>query len=744
MTEIDRTTDATNVSRRGFLAGSAGLSFAFAVPGFIGGMSESLAAATDAAQKTIGGWVTIATDGGITIAAPAAEMGQGIFTALPMILAEELDADWSKVKAEFPPPNAAVFGNPKFGNTLYTVASWSVDGYWDKMRMAGAQARRVLMQAAADKWGVPLGEVKTEPSMVVHPASGRRMSYGEIAAFAQVPAEMPQLTAADLKKPSEYRIIGKSTPRLDIPAKTNGSAQYALDVQVPDMVYATLLRSPVEGAAPQTIDESATLAVPGVLRTVKLKDAVAIVGTSVEAVFKGRDALKVTWNGGSAAGYDSTKASEEYAARARNLEVKGLPFVNKGDAEAALSTAATVVSGEYRSDYVYHAQMEPMNCTAKVDEAGDGAEIWFGTQAPTPTVTVAAAVLQTKPEKIRFHQHFLGGGYGRRAQVDMVPYTLLIAKEVKRPVKLIYTREQDVRAARMRPMTAHFLRAGFDDKGNLVAWKHRMVGESVIAYTAPARLEALKGLDPSILEGTNHRYEVDNKAVEYLRESRGAALASWRGVGAGYNKFVVESFIDELAAAQKTDPVAFRLKLLANNTRARKVIETAAEMANWGRPVAQGRALGFSFVEYTGTDTKIEGTLTAGIIEISLDRETGKIRAHRFWSAVDPGIVVNPDTILALTEGNVVFGLSQVLKERMTLAEGRVQQSNFADYPVLRMSEVPEIETRIVASDNRPTGIGEIALPLIAGAVGNAVFALTGKRLRHMPFTPERVKQALA
>lgn len=745
MTDIDHTMqNESALSRRGFLAGTAGITFAFAVPGFIGGMSESVAAATDAAQKAIGGWVKIATDGTITIAAPAAEMGQGVFTSLPMILAEELDADWSKVKAEFPAPNAAVYGNPKFGNIMYTVASRSVDGYWEKVRMAGAQARRVLMQAAADKWGVPLAELTTEPSLVVHAKTGRRMSYGEIAAFAQAPAEMPKLTEADLKKHSDFRIIGKSTQRLDIPGKTDGSAQYGMDVQVSGMVYATILRAPVEGASPDGVDDAATLRIPGVQKTVKLKDAVAIVGDTVEAVFKGRDALKVTWTGGATQGYDSNKASDEYAARARNLGDKGLSFVSHGDADVALSKAAKVITAEYRSDYTYHAQMEPMNITARVNEAGDEAEIWVGTQAPTPLVAVAAAVLQTKPEKIRFHQYFLGGGYGRRATVEMVPYVLLIAKNVKRPIKLIFTREQDVKAAKMRPMTAHFLQAGLDDKGNLVAWKHRLVAEAVTGYTAPARLEAVKGLDPLTLEGTNHRYEIDNRSVEYLREIRGTALAAWRGIGSGYNKFVIESFIDELAAAQKMDPVEFRLKLLAKNPRARKVIETTAAMANWGRRSAPGRALGFAFVEYAGTQTNFEGTVTAGIVEISLDRASGKIRAHRFWSTVDAGIVVNPDTVLAQTEGNVIYGLSHVLKERITLADGQVEQTNFSDYEVLRQSEVPEIHTKIIASTDRPSGIGEIALPLIGGTVGNAVFALTGKRLRHMPFTPARVKKALA
>lgn len=724
-----------SVSRREFVAASAGLTFAFALPGFMTALPESVAAATDAAQKTIGGWVTIGTDGTITIAAPAAEMGQGVFTGVPMIVAEELDADWSKVKPVFPEPNAALYGNPKLGNIMYTVASKSTAGYWDKARMAGAQARRVLMQAAADKWSVPLSELTTESSTVVHAKSGRRMSYGEIAGFAQVPAELPKLTEADLKKPADYRIIGTNKERLDVPLKVNGSAPYGMDAQVPGMVYATLLRSPAEGAAPKTIDDAATLRVPGVVKTVKLKDAVAIVGRTVESVFKGREALKVEWTGG-AVGYDSDKVIEDYATRASNVSEKGLFYRRVGDADAALAKAARVVTGAYRADFVYHAQMEPMNITAAVDEAGDGAEIWMGAQGPSVIIATAAAVLKTKPEKIRFHQQFLGGGFGRRATAEMVPYVLAIARDVKQPVKLIFTREQDVKAAKMRPMTAHYLRAGFDDKGNLVGWSHRLVGEAVTGYTAPARLEAAKGVDPLTLEGTDHPYEVGNKSIEYLRENGGIALAAWRGIGAGYNKFVVESFIDELAADQKMDPVAFRLKLLQKDARARKVIETAAEMANWGRKPDAGRAFGFAFAY-------VADTPAAGVIEISLDRGTGKIRAHRFWSAVDPGIVVNPNVVLAQTESNVIYGLSQMLKERMTLANGEVQQSNFSDYEVMRMSEIPEIETRIVRSEHRPTGIGEIALPLIGGAVSNAVFAMTGKRLRHMPFTPERVKSAL-
>jgi isoquinoline 1-oxidoreductase beta subunit len=641
------------------------------------------------------------------------------------------------VKAVFPPPNAAIYGNPKLGNIMHTVASKTTEGYWDKARIAGAQARRVLMQAAADKWAVPIAQLKTEAGAVVDIPSGRRMTYGEIAGFATVPAQLPAITEADLKKPSEYRILGTSVPRLDAPVKVTGKAPYGMDVQVQGMVYATMIRSPVEGAAPDKVDAGALLKIAGLLQTIRMADAVAVVGTSVEAVFKARDALKITWKGGAAEGFNSEKALDEYSARARKADEKGLEYKKEGDPDAAMAKAAKVISADYKADYVYHAQMEPMNCTARVNAAGDEAEIWMGSQSPTIVIGTAAATLKTQPQKIKFHQQFVGGGYGRRAQADIVPYTLLVAKEVKKPVKMIWTREQDVKSARMRPMTAHHVQAGLDAQGNIVAWKHRLVGDAVTGYVQPARLAAAKGLDPLTLEGSEHQYEIADKGVEYLQEKRGVALAAWRSIGAGYNKFVVEAFVDELAAAQKTDPVAYRLKLLSKDARARKVIEETARMANWGSKPADGRAFGFAFAYVVGTPT-------AGVIEISLDRNTGTIRAHNFWTAVDPGIIVNPDTVIAQTESNVIYGLSQILKERITLAGGAVEQSNFSDYEVLRMSEVPAIHTKIVHSDNRPTGIGEVALPLMGGVVANAMFALTGKRLRHMPFTPARVKAALA
>ncbi|MEX0591339.1 MAG: molybdopterin cofactor-binding domain-containing protein [Xanthobacteraceae bacterium] len=727
---------ALSLTRRDFVAGSAGLTFAFAFSGFMTGRPDAVAAATDAAMKTIGGWVTIGVDDSVTIAAPIAEMGQGVLTSLPMIVAEELDADWSKVKPIVPPQVPGLYGNPQLGGAVYVVASRTIDGFWDKARMHGAQARRVLMQAAADKWGVPIAQLRTEPNVVIDVPSGRRMAYGEIAQFATVPAELPKVDPAEFKKPAEYRIIGKSVARFDIPDKVDGGAKYGIDVHVPGMVYATLLRSPVEGGMPERVDASAMLRIPGVTQTIKLKDAVAIVGNSVEAVFKGREALTVTWKGGVTVGYDSEKALGEYAARARKLDEKGLSYRSAGEADSAIGKAAKVISAEYLTDYVHHAQMEPVNATVSVNEAGDAAEIWMGTQGQTIVAGAVAGFLKTKPQNIKVHQQFLGGGFGRRAYPDLAIYGAAISKAVKKPVKLIWPREQDVKACWMRPQTAHFLQAGLDDNGNLVAWRHRLVGEAVTGYAAPARLEQAKGLDPLTLEGAEHLYAVENLAVDYLREIRGTALAAWRAIGSGPNKFAIESFIDELARAQNIDPVEFRLKLLAKHPRGQKIIETVAKMANWGSKPAEGRALGFAYAD-------IWRTPVAGAAEISVDRNTGVIRVHRFWNAVNPGIVVNPDIVVQQSESNVVWGVSQALKERITFKDGAVEQSNFHDYEVLRMSEVPEIHTEVIVTNDRPTGIGEIVLPVVAPAVANAVYALTGKRLRHMPFTPVRVKEVL-
>jgi len=730
MGKIERNPKGT-LTRRGFLEGSAGLTFALSIPG---ALVMRRALAEDGAPAAIGAWVKISPDGAIVMAIPVAEMGQGSLTGLAMVFAEELDADWSRVSTTYPPVIPAIFGNPIFGGMMVTYGSGSIRGYWDKVRLQAAAVRNVLIQAAAEHWQVPVGELHTEPSLVVHAASGRSLSYGEIASFAQVPAAMPTIDKSALKKTADYRILGKNTPRFDIPAKTNGSAQYAIDVQIPDMVYATVLRSPVDLGTPEHIDDAAARAVPGVLKIVPLKNSVGVVAETIEAAFKGRNALNVTWSGVPTGSFNSADGMKDFLAHAAKPDDKGASYVGTGDADAAFAKAAKVMTAQYSSEYVYHAQMEPMNVTASVSPSGDAAEIWIGTQGVSINVNAAAAMLKTTPDKIKLNQFYLGGGYGRRSPADMLPEVLPLAKIMQRPVKLIWTREQDVKSGQMRPMTAHQIEAALDADGNIIGWRHRVVGESVIAYRLGDKvLENAKGVDGILMEGARHEYGIPNQSIAYLRENRGIPVAAWRGIGAGYNKFIIESFIDEIAAAQNKDPVAFRLGLLKDEPRAQAVIKAVADRSGWGKPVAEGRALGFCYA-------KVVETYAAAVGEISFDPKTGIVRAHKFWVALDPGIALNPDSVLAQTEGNVIFGLSQTLKEQVSISDGQVDQNNFYDYPVLRMSEMPEIDIQLMPTDNPAKGIGEVGLPLVAPCVGNALFKLTGKRFRALPMSPERIK----
>jgi isoquinoline 1-oxidoreductase beta subunit len=729
---------AAILSRRGFLGGGVGLTFALSIPGGLIERPRSALAAGEIAQsQSIGAWVTISPDGAIVMAIPAAEMGQGSLTGLAMIFAEELDADWSRVTTTYPPVIPSIFGNPVFGGLMVTFGSGSVRGYWDKIRLQAASVRRVLMQAAADRWRVPLAELHTEPSLVVHAASNRSMSYGEIASFAQVPPTMPTIDKADLKKTGDYRIVGKTTSRFDIPAKTTGTAQFAIDVQVPNMVYATVLRSPVEEAVAEHVDDGAALAVPGVLKVVQLGQSVGVVAESVEAAFAGRDKLKVIWSKAPADNYSSADGLKDFLARAGKLQDKGVSFFAVGDTEGAFAKATKVVSAQYTTEYVYHAQMEPMNVTATISPSGDSAEIWIGTQGPSINTGAAAAMLKTTTDKIKLNQLYLGGGYGRRWPADLLPEVLPLAQAMQRPVKLIWTREQDVKSAKMRPMTAHQIEAALDAAGKVVGWRHRVVAESIVAYVNGEKaLEAAKGLDIQVLKHATHEYGIANQSIVWLREKRGVGLCSWRGIGAGYHKFAIETFIDELAAAQKVEPVQFRLDLLKNEPRAQAVIRAVVEKSAWGKPMPDGHALGLAYASQ-------DGTYHAAVGEISLDRKTGIVRAHHFWVALDPGIAVNPDSIVAQVEGGVIFGLSGTLKEQVSISAGQVQQNNFYDYPVLRMSEMPEIDVQIIATDNPPQGIGEATLPLVAPCVGNALFKLTGKRFRALPLSPERIKKEL-
>jgi isoquinoline 1-oxidoreductase subunit beta len=724
-----------DIDRRDFVAAVAGFTLALTVfPDRLAFRGEALADAPLSPNV----WLTIATDGTISIVSPAAEMGQGTFTTLPAILADELDADWSKVEPIIPPEwNEKKYGNPQWAGIFNTTASLATRGYFTPMRLAGAQARRVLLEAAAQRWGVPVGELATEPSVVVHRASNRRMSYGEIAAFAKPPAELPKIEEKDLKSPADFRYIGRDLARVELPTKVTGAARYGIDVQVPGMVYAAVLQAPYEGGSPATIDEAAARAVPGVTDVVRLPAGVGVVGSSVEATQAAKSRLKVTWTDAPAARHDSERALEEFAAIARDKGRAGVEFAAVGDAEAAMAGAARIFRGEYRTRYTYHAQMEPMNATAMVAADGKSAEIWNGTQTPTGLLNEVARLLQTERSNIALHQHILGGGYGRRGgPQDVVLDAVRLAQAVGKPVKVIWSREDDVTTGKFRPMTAHHIEAGLDAGGKLVAWHHRVVAESVAGYRARLTGTAAPRVDAIVMKGsTLPQYPIPNKLAEHVIETRGARLSSVRGVGVFYNAFAVESFLDEIAKELGKDPIAFRLELAQGQPRVQDLLRAVAQMSDWQKP-RSGRGLGVAVMEK-------DDTFAAGVAEVSLDRASGKIKVHNIWAAIDAGIAVQPRNLAAQTEGSIVFGLGHVLREKITIKDGRVRESNYSDYQVPRMSDMPNIAVKVISTDNPPTGAGEDGLPLVAPGVGNAIAALTGVRLRELPFAPERVRGAL-
>ncbi len=606
--------------------------------------------------------------------------------------------------------------------------------------MAGAQARVVLLDNVARQWNVPRTELSTTPSVVLHAKSGRRISYGEIAKFATVPAEPPRVSEADLTKPSQFRLIGRADiGRLDVPLKVNGTAKYGIDVQVPGMVYAAILESPMEGAKPGNVDSSAAMKIKGVDKVVPMPFGVAVLGSSVEATRAGRNALKVTWDtsGAQAAAFDSETAKAEYSRHGRDPNAQAMEWVKKGEGAAALRKAERTMEAEYWSEHCYHAQMEPMNCVARVAADGMSAEIWTGTQAPGLAAFAASQVLKTTPDKIRVNQHYLGGGYGRRITPDVIAQAVALANVTKQTVKLMLTREDDFAAGRPRPMTHHIMKAGLDARGNIVGWHHRIVAENVDAVAVPPRFKASGGKDLIGWRGMEMpHYALPNVLADAVREVRGMRVHAWRGIGAGYNKFAVESFLDEVAHASGRDPLDLRLELTRGDPRANAVIRAAAEMSDFKRK-RSGRGMGIAFAEY-------HDTLSAGVAEVSVDRASGAIKVHNYWIAVDPGLVVQPENVHAQLESAVAYGLSAALIEELTIKGGAVQQANFNTYKVLRMSDMPEIHTKIVASDGPPTGMGEIGVPAVAPAIANAVFQLTGKRVRSLPMSPERVKTVLA
>ena len=602
------------------MTGAAGLTFAIA----LGDVAKAAVPAAAMSGKPLSPWVSIATDGTISIMSPATEMGQGSMTSLPLIFAEEMDADWSKVKVVPAPAIEKLYGNPGFGGMMYTAGSNAVTSYYKPLRTFGAQVRRVLIDNAAKHWNVPASELTTEPSMVVHAKSNRTMSYAEIAAFAELPATAPEIKPEELKKPSDFRLIGKDVLRVELPNKINGSATYSIDVQVPGMIYGAVLRSPVEGGTPDKVDDAKAKAIHGVIGVVRLPYGVGVLADTAWAAFAGKAALEqgITWHRtGVGWGFDSDKGIDAFTAQARDLKEPTKDWFKQGDAEAELAKAATVVEGEYRCDYAYHAQMEPLNAVASVSPAGDAVELWCGSQSQTMATDAPANALGIPRDKVTLHYTLMGGGFGRRGHRDeeFIIDAVLLSKEAKKPVKVMWTREDDVHNGRFRPITAHYMRAGLDASGKIVAWHQRIAGDRVTPYQDPVRYKAVGGKDFILMLGVELRsYDIANQYCGQIYRDSGVRTSSLRGIGFTANKFVTEAFLDEIATKRSIDPVQFRLELL-NTPRGRKVVERVAEMANWGKPRSPGRALG-PFDRMTSKPLEGKSGLNAGFLFLGKQR----------------------------------------------------------------------------------------------------------------------------
>ena len=705
------------MTRRDFLKCSgAGLTLAVVCSPL--GFRIAGATAATGADFRPNAWLTVHPDGAVTIVVAKSEMGQGVHTSLPMIVADELEADWKKVTIESAPARDE-YKDPLFGMQA-TGGSTSVKHMYEPLRKAGAAARVMLVEAAAKRWGVPPGECVAAVGVVTHAASGRTAGYGELCAEAAtlpVPADPP------LKKKGEFRLIGTPLARVDSAAKVSGTAIFGLDVRVPGMRYAVLARPPAYGAKVLSLDREAALKTAGVEGILPIDRGVAVWARTLEAAWKGREALAVRWDKGIEPMLSDRSLRETFAA---HLGKDGIVFRSEGDATAALAGAAKRIEARYFLPYLAHATMEPMNATASV--TSERCELWIPTQNQTGAQALAARISGLAADKIAVNTTLLGGGFGRRFETDFVEEALLIAKAAGKPVKVVWTREEDLQHDYYRPGNAAVLEGGLDGQGRLVAWRQRLAVPPIFERAFPGMVK--DGVDLAAIDGLRDlEYEIPNVAFEYVRVDTPVPVGFWRSVGHSHNGFTVECFIDELARAAGKDPLEFRLGLLQNRPRAARVIRLAAEKAGWGARLPGGRALGLAYCQ--SFDSRV-----AQVAEVSLRAETGEIAVHRVVCAVDCGAVVNPDTVRAQVMGACLMGLSAALKEAVVFADGSSRSANFGDYRLLRAGEAPAVEVHLVDSDEKPGGIGEPGVPPVAPAVANALFAITGIRLRELPLRP--------
>ncbi len=667
-------------------------------------------------------FLKIDTNGSVFVTSKHLEMGQGVYTGLATIIADELDADWSKVTVEGAGADDKKYGNSKIGGMQGTGGSTAIANSWTQHRTAGATARAMLVAAAAKQWSVPAAELTTEPGEVVHAASKRRAPYGSLVTAA---AAMPVPTNVPLKDPKTFRYIGKDkaiTSRVDAKAKSNGTAVFTQDVKLPGMLTAVVAHAPLFGAKVKSFDAARAKAVPGVVDVVQIPTGVAVLAQHFWAAKQGRDALVVQWDETGANTLGMTEIMRQYREAAQK---PGIRIRDDGNAEKAIAGAAKTVEATYEFPFLAHASMEPLNCV--VDLKADSASIWNSNQFPTVDRGAVATVFGFKPEKVTMHTVFAGGSFGRRANPhsDYVVEAATIAKAIsgRSPVKLVWTREDDTSAGYFRPAMLHRLRGGIDASGAPVAWWQRVVGQNMMLGTM---FDSKDGKDPSTYEGAaDHPYEIENVFLDAAYPTIGVPVQWWRSVGNTHTAFAVEMFVDEMAHAAGKDPLEFRRALLKKDPRRLAVMNLAAEKAGWGTPVAAGRARGIAV-------HKSFDTYVAEVAEVSL--ENGVPRVHKVTCAVDCGIVVNPDVVRAQVEGAVAFGLGAALYGKIDIDQGRVVTTNFDRYRVLRHAEMPVVEVHIMPSNAEPTGVGEPATPPIGPAVANALLALTGKPTRTLPF----------
>lgn len=725
---------AVALSRRSFLIGTGALAVGVSFGGLSAAGFAQEAAAT-AFEPNV--FVEIGADGMVRILYQRAEMGQGVLTSVPLLIAEEMDADWSKVVIERAPGVGEQFGNQN------TVGSTSISRNYTAMRLAGAQTRRVLMLNAAEMLGVPLDELATEPGFVVHAASGKRLGYGEIAATGTIPDPLPELTEADLKSPADFRLIGTSVDRYDVPAKSTGKAQYGIDVSLPDMLYGAMARPPVAGDGPASVDDAEALKVPGVVAVVSMPHGVGVVGESLYAARAGAAALKVTWTDTAfARGFNSDDELEKGLAVLADEAKKGvLQGETPVDIADAFANAARTERLTFQTNHVAHATMEPMNATVRAN-ADATFEVWAGIQTPNNAVAAVRAAAGREDAEVAVNVMLLGGGFGRRIEADYVreaAYLAMAPAVANRPVKLVWSREEDLQYDAYRPLTIQQIDAALDADNNLVGWRHRIMSQ---AYGAgdPTSGETRTEFDKfdNIAAGGGSQPYTATQQVEYFFLPTGIKVGAWRAIGPAYMKYPIETMIDHIADIRGEDPVAYRLSMMPADSAGAKLIRATADMAGWDSFVAEeGRALGFGYSDALGSHT-------ACVADVSVDKATGAVKVNKIWAAIDCGTAVQPHHVEAMMESSIIFSLSPTLREYVRFINGVPQLTNFYDYEPMRQQDIPEMEIKVLPSGNAPTGVGEAGVAPLVPAVTNAVRrALGGTHIGYLPLLPEKVLAAI-